>query len=73
LLDNEKDLGRKLRTKNMAALSSSIGDNLGENFWLPFIETAKYLGINYIGHIHTIENKNSIDLLKQFTLMINEK
>ena len=73
LLDNEKDLGRKLRTKNMAALSSSIGDNLGENFWLPFIETAKYLGINYIGHIHTIENKNSTDLLKQFTLLINEK
>jgi hypothetical protein len=26
----------------MAVLSSSIGDNLGERFWFPFIETAKY-------------------------------
>jgi multimeric flavodoxin WrbA len=58
LLDNEKELGRKLRNKSMAVLSSSIGDNLGENFWLPFIETARYLGMNYLGHAHTILNED---------------
>ncbi len=43
LLDNEKELGRKLRNKSIAVLSSSIGGHLGDIFWLPFIETAKYL------------------------------
>ena len=46
LPDNEKDLGRKLRGKSMAAISCSVGDNLGENFWFPFSETAGYLGMN---------------------------
>lgn len=32
LLDIEKDLGRKLRGKNMAVISCSIGNNLGEHF-----------------------------------------
>ena len=46
LLDEEKDLGRKLRGKSMAAVSCSAGDNLGEAFWLPFSETARDLGMN---------------------------
>ena len=73
LLDNEKDLGRKLRTKNMAALSSSIGDHLGERFWYPFIETAKYLRMNYIGHVHTIENEDPTDALIKFAELLNKK
>lgn len=73
LLDNEKELGRKLRTKSMAVLSSSIGDHLGDAFWLPFIETAKYLGMNYRGNIHTIENKLEIDKLNEFVDLINKK
>ena len=72
LLDNEKELGRKLRTKSMAVLSSSIGDHLGDAFWLPFIETAKYLGMEYVGNIHTIENKLEADKLKEFVDLINE-
>src|SRR5690606_21365681 len=43
LLTVEKELGRKLRGKKMAVISCSIGDNLGDNFWFPFSETAKYL------------------------------
>ena len=73
LIDYEKELGRKLRNKNMAVLSSSIGDNLGEKFWLPFIETAKYLGMNYLGHIHTIPNEDLTDNLIKFGELINEK
>jgi multimeric flavodoxin WrbA len=70
LLDNEKELGRKLRNKNMAVLSSSIGDHLGESFWLPFSETAKYLGMNYLGNIHTIVNSDQTDL-SEFAELIN--
>jgi len=73
LLDTEKDLGRKLRGKSMAALSCSVGDNLGEHFWLPFTETAKYLGMSYLGSLHTLANKIEIEELKNFIELINEK
>ncbi|QTE21448.1 flavodoxin family protein [Polaribacter cellanae] len=63
LLEIEKDLGRELRGKNMAGISCSIGNNLGEVFWLPFSETAKYLGMNYLGSLHTISGEiNEIEL-----------
>jgi multimeric flavodoxin WrbA len=71
LLDSEKDLGRKLRNKSMAVLTSSVGDHLGDRFWIPFIETAKYLGMNYLGNVHTIENKLVMDDLKLFVETIN--
>ena len=73
LLDEEKDLGRKLRGKSMAALSCSSGDNLGENFWLPFSETAKYLGMDYLGNTHTIAGKNETENLRMFARLINSK
>ncbi|HMG17036.1 MAG TPA: NAD(P)H-dependent oxidoreductase [Saprospiraceae bacterium] len=71
LLDKEKELGRKLRSKSMAVITSSVGDNLGDSFWIPFIETAKYLGMKYIGNIHTIENRNESEELKKFVELIN--
>lgn len=73
LLDDEKELGRKLRNKSMAALSSSNGDNLGEYFWLPFSETAAYLGMNYLGNIHTFPNQNETENLKNFVETINNQ
>lgn len=73
LLDIEKELGRKLRNKSMAVLSCSLGDNLGEYFWLPFSETAKYLGMNYLGNIHTLSDKNEGENLKKFVEMIDER
>ena len=54
LLTIEKELGRKLRGKKMAVLTCSTGNNLEEQFWLPFSETAKYLGMDYIANLHTI-------------------
>ena len=65
-LEEEKDLGRKLRNKNMAVLSSSIGDHLGESFWLPFIETARYLGMAYLGNVHTIADTDNSQVLASF-------
>ncbi|MEP7252205.1 MAG: NAD(P)H-dependent oxidoreductase [Ginsengibacter sp.] len=73
LLDHEKELGSKLRTKNMAVLTSSVGDHLGENFWLPFIATANYLGMKYLGNLHTIENKYQPEDLKKFADTIDQK
>ncbi|MEO6901627.1 MAG: NAD(P)H-dependent oxidoreductase [Bacteroidia bacterium] len=72
LLNNEKDLGRKLRNKNMAVLSSSTGEHLHELFWLPFIESAKYLGMNYLGNIHTIVNSDQTKRLTEFAELINQ-
>lgn len=59
LLTIEKELGRKLRGKKMAAVSCSIGNNLEEHFWLPFSKTAKYLGMEYIGNVHLITGKEN--------------
>lgn len=73
LLDDEKELGRKLRNKSMAALSCSNGDNLGEYFWLPFSETAAYLGMNYWGNIHTFPTQNETENLKNFVESINNQ
>ena len=73
LLDIEKDLGRKLRGKSMAALSCSVGDNLGEYFWLPFAETAKYMGMDYLGSLHTLAGKTEVENLKNFVELIEKK
>ncbi len=73
LLEIEKELGKKLQGKNMAAISCSIGNNLGENFWLPFSETAKYLGMNYLGHLHTIVNEQNEYELEKFINNIENK
>jgi len=71
LLDEEKDLGRKLRGKSMAAISCSVGDNLGENFWLPFSETARYLGMDYLGGTHTIAGSDESENLERFVAAVN--
>lgn len=73
LLDIEKELGRKLRNKKMAAISCSIGNNLGDIFWLPFKETANYLGMKYIGHLHTITGEFNDAELTRFVQMLNEE
>lgn len=57
LLRVHKNTGRKLRGKNMGMISTSNSNNLMQGFSMPFIETANYLGMNYLGDIHTyIEN-----------------
>lgn len=70
LLTIEKELGRKLRGKKMAVISCSNGDNIGEYFWLPFSETAKYLGMKYIGNVHTITDKDNKLIITEFIKLI---
>ena len=69
LLVIEKELGRKLRGKEMAVISCSNGNNLGEHFWLPFSETAKYLGIKYLGGVHTLAGEKNESTIAYFIKM----
>ncbi|WP_245569895.1 flavodoxin family protein [Flavobacterium soli] len=70
LLDNQKELGRQLRNKKMTVITSSNGGNLGEEFWFPFKETAKYLGMEYIGNLHTISNSLNLEQIEDFVYKI---
>lgn len=57
LIRIHKDLGRQLRGKNMAMISTSNSDDLVKGFNMPFVESASYLGMNYLGDVHTwVEN-----------------
>ena len=66
LLTIEKDLGRQLRGKGMAVINSSNGGNLGDDFWHPFVATADYLGMTYLGHQHTLEGESNASALAAF-------
>lgn len=74
LLHYKKDLGRLMRGKNMAMISNSGENDLKNGFTMPFIESANYLGMNYLGDTHTwftkdgseitLEAKNNIDAFR---------
>lgn len=72
LLSFEKELGRKLRGKSMSAISSSNGNSLEEHFWLPFKYTAEYLGMDYLGNIHTFEKDDNSASIKAFAKILKE-
>ncbi len=57
LITIEKDLGRQLRGKGLAAISCSNGNNLGDAFWLPFRETTQYLGMKYLADMHVVNGE----------------
>ena len=53
----EKETGRKLRGLDIAVISCGSDKILKNGFHMPFIETAKYLGMNYVSDVHCwIEN-----------------
>ncbi|WP_456459482.1 flavodoxin family protein [Reichenbachiella sp.] len=57
LLTIEKETGRQLRGKSMALISQTEGDFFHEWFAEPIKLTAKYLGMDFKGHVHvSIEN-----------------
>jgi len=62
----EKETGRKLRGKNMAAMSCGSDSTENKGFFIPFEKSAEYLGMNYLGNIHTwiAENDPSNSILK---------
>jgi len=49
----EKETGRKLRGKNMAVISCGSDEIETEGFFTPFRKSAAYLGMTYLGNIHT--------------------
>lgn len=53
LLRIHKDLGRKFRGKKMLMVSCSNSYNRIDGFSMPFHESANYLGMKYLGDIHT--------------------
>ncbi len=65
LLHYKKELGRQLRGKSMAMISNNNYDDLKDGFSMPFRESANYLGMTYLGDIHTwVENDEIPDLAK---------
>ncbi|NNF00114.1 MAG: FMN reductase [Pyrinomonadaceae bacterium] len=53
LMRVEKELGRRLREMNMAMISCGSDPDLPDGFTVPFSETANYLGMSYLGDVHT--------------------
>lgn len=54
LLMWNKELGRKIRGKNMALISVSNSSLDNPHFGLPISLSAEYLSMNYMGHNHCI-------------------
>ena len=54
----EKELGRQLRGMEMVVVSNSDGNQVFEGFTMPFEQSANYLGMQYLGHVHAwLENE----------------
>jgi len=73
----EKETGRKFRGKNMAVISCGSDEIETEGFFTPFRRSAEYLGMTYIGNIHTwIEGELVSDevktRIKNFAKLLNE-
>ena len=58
LIGSHQEIGRQLMGKKVTIITTSNGNNLGENFFLPFIETANYLHLDYQHGTHYM-NKSS--------------
>lgn len=54
------DLGSRLRGKSMAMISCGSRDGIEDAFAHPFINTADYLGMHYLGDVHTWVGKNGM-------------
>lgn len=65
-LKTEKETGRKLRGMQMAVVSSGSDMMLKEGFYMPFKESANYLGMKYVGDVHCwLENDTIPAKVKQ--------
>ncbi|MBD0400676.1 flavodoxin family protein [Flammeovirga sp. EKP202] len=73
LITIEKELGRQLRGKNMAVITTSNGGNLGDDFWHPFKHSALYLGMNFLGGEHVVNGMDSKEALQSFMDFFSQK
>lgn len=76
-LKTEKITGRKLRGKTMASLSCGTEPTPVEGFKVPFELSADYLGMKYLGHLHTwagddeAVTKEEVEKIKKFALQLS--
>ena len=59
-LKTDKEIGRMLRGKKMAMLCCGSEKEETEGFNLPFKFSAEYLGMNYLGDVHTWADDNGV-------------
>ncbi|KZS41319.1 FMN reductase [Aquimarina aggregata] len=65
-LQLEKKIGRDLRGKATAMISCGSDQELKKGFNMPFVESANYLGMNYLGDVHCwIEDTEIPEKVKQ--------
>lgn len=58
LITISKSQGRQLRGKSFGVISCSSEEAIKDGFYMPFEESANYLGMSYIGKVHGwLENK----------------
>ena len=58
LISSQETIGRKLMGKKVRVITSSIGNHLDDNFFLPFIETRRGIASDF----PSINTKNSVPL-----------
>jgi len=62
LLKIEKPTGRQLRGIKMGMISCSNADDRNPAFNMPFVESADYLGMSYLGDVHAWVEEDEIHL-----------
>ena len=58
----EKAMGRRLRGMGMAAIACGSEEMETEGFFVPFRLSAEYLGMRYLGDVHTWMDSGEVDL-----------
>lgn len=53
LITIRKDLGRKLRSRQLILISCGSWEQAGEGFELPLRQTAEYMDMHFAGYFHT--------------------
>ena len=69
-LFHEKEFGRLLRGKQMGIISCGSDKEIFEGFEMPFVQSANYLGMDYLSHLHTWLEKDDISI--EVTNLISE-
>lgn len=72
LLHYKKELGRKLRGKKMAMISNSGANDRKVGFEMPFIESANYLDMEYLGDTHVWFTADGTAIHNEATQQLNE-
>lgn len=76
-LHYQKETGRKLRGKQMGMITTSSSPEMIKGFEMPFVNSANYLGMDYLGHVHAFATKNKmnesdVNSLRQYAQKLRE-